>query len=104
MAIRFERIGDLCNDPRTGQKGRLAASRTKILRDFIFRNRPGENELVPGTTGVKKLKPVALGSGDKAIAFISDEVDELIESVRRERDAKLRDGRTRAPTQVMTAD
>jgi hypothetical protein len=73
-----------------GPHGRLGVGKTKFHEDFID---TGGDPYVPGTK-VRRLKPVRIGL--RAMAFIDDEIDELIEGLRRERDKNL--PRRRGPT------
>jgi hypothetical protein len=67
-----------------GAGGSIPVGRTKFIRDYVYQ--PGGPEFVPGTS-VRRLRLIDLG--ERAKAAISDEVDELVEGLRRERDAKL---------------
>ena len=70
-----------------GRPGRLGVGRTKFLEDYVSHpDRPEEGAYVAATISVLRLKPIALGS--KAIGFLDDEIDRLIEGLRRERDKK----------------
>jgi len=55
---------------------------TKFVSDYVFR--PGGSEIVRGTKGVKRLRLVDLG--ERAKGAIMDEVDEMVEAFRAERD------------------
>ena len=78
-----------------GRPGRLGVAKTKFFEDFVFHpDRPDEGEYLPGTN-VPRLKPVSLG--EKAIGFFDDEVDQLIEALRRERDKQPRRAELTAP-------
>ena len=81
MAIKLERGSSLYNS--RGRRGRFDVGKTCFYQNFVFHpNRP-EEVCIPGT-GVPRLRPIPLGL--KAVGFASDEVDELIEALRRERE------------------
>jgi hypothetical protein len=63
--------------------GRLGVGITKLDEDFVDY---GDGKDKVPDTDIKRLRPVRLGK--KAHGFISDEVDALIEALRRERDSK----------------
>jgi hypothetical protein len=63
-----------------GAKGKIGVSRTVFYTDIV--ERPGKT-FIPGTD-IPRLKAVRLG--DRAKGYLSDEVDGLIEALRRERD------------------
>jgi hypothetical protein len=69
----------------TTTAARLGVGRTSFHERFV--DHGDGNDLVPGTD-IKRLRPVPLGA--KAIGFLSDEVDALIEALRRLRDATAR--------------
>jgi hypothetical protein len=90
--IGISRASELYN--HKGKKGRLGIGKTKFNEDYVHHpDRPDERECVPGTD-VLRLKPVPLG--EKAIGFLDDEVDALVEGIRAERDKELRE-RDRRP-------
>jgi hypothetical protein len=71
---------------------KLGVGVTKFDEDYVDQggNDP-DDPFVPGTGNkVKRLRPVPLGK--RAVGFFSDEVDKLIEALR-----KLRDATPRAP-------
>ena len=71
---------------------KLGVGLTKFGEDFVDRG-DGEERPVPGTDGkVKRLRPVPLG--ERAIGFLDEEIDKLIEGLR-----ALRDATPRAPRQ-----
>ena len=81
MGIKLERGSSLYNN--RGRRGRLGIGKTCFHANFVFNpNRP-EEDFIPGTR-VRRLRPIPLGL--KAVGFASDEVDELIAALRRERD------------------
>jgi hypothetical protein len=102
MAVKILRLRDLYNDPKRGRLGKLNSSRTKVVKDFI--HRPGGPEFIKGSNTVRRLR-LAYLSPNVPIVY-EDEADELLEALRRERDAKLRVERVakRDPVQEMTAD
>jgi hypothetical protein len=63
-------------------RARVAVGKTNFDQNFV--DRGDGNDTVPGTD-VPRLRPVALGL--RAIGFFSDEVDALIEGLRRWRDS-----------------
>ena len=67
-----------------GKHGRLGVGRTKFFEDYVHRNDGGVEQFIAGTS-VRRLKLVKIGQ--RAVAAISDEVDQLIEALRAERDA-----------------
>jgi hypothetical protein len=67
-----------------GKHGRLGVGRTKFFEDYVHRNDGAVEQFIAGTS-VRRLKLVKIGQ--RAIAAISDEVDQLIEALRAERDA-----------------
>jgi hypothetical protein len=62
--------------------GRLGVGKTKFDEDFV--DHGNGKDKVPDTD-IKRLKPVPLGK--KAVGFLSDETDALIEALRRRRDS-----------------
>src|SRR5262245_14791522 len=62
---------------------RIGVGKTKFFEDYV--QHPGGEEYVPGTQ-VRRLRLVNLG--ERALGGFEDEVDELIEALRRERDAQ----------------
>jgi hypothetical protein len=83
-----------------GRAGRLGIGKTKFNEDYVFHpDCPDEDGFLPGTR-VRRLRPVALGV--HASGFLSDEVDELIEQLRRERDrTQLRRGARKLAAQAL---
>jgi predicted DNA-binding transcriptional regulator AlpA len=74
---------------------RVGVGKTKWDNDYVNHGRPGEEFI--GHTNIPRLRPVYLG--ERAIAFLDDEVDELIEALRKHRDAVPRlPARPQAPT------
>jgi hypothetical protein len=67
-----------------GKHGRLGVGRTKFFEDYVHRNDGHLVQFVAGTR-VRRLRLVRIGP--RAVAAISDEVDQLIEALRSERDA-----------------
>lgn len=67
-----------------GKHGRLGVGRTKSFQDYVHRNDGAVEQFVAGTS-VHRLKLVKIGQ--RAVAAISYEVDQLIEALRAERDA-----------------
>jgi predicted DNA-binding transcriptional regulator AlpA len=59
----------------------LGVGRTNFHENYVYRE--GE-ETVPGTTNVRRLRPVPLGP--RAVGFFNDELQNLIEALRRSRD------------------
>ena len=68
-----------------GKHGRLGVGRTKFFEDYVHRNDGAVEQFIAGTS-VRRLKLVKIGQ--RAVAAISDEVDQLIEALRAERDAR----------------
>jgi hypothetical protein len=67
-----------------GRGGRLGVGRTKFFEDYVLkpgRDKPGA--CIPGTS-VPRLRLVQIG--ERALAAIEDEVDELIDALRAARD------------------
>ncbi|MDR6306242.1 putative ATP-dependent Lon-type protease [Nitrobacter vulgaris] len=62
-----------------GPHGKLPVGRTKFNDDYVYRE--GGAEFIPGTS-IPRLRPVRLGP--RAIAFAEDEVEAVIEALRRE--------------------
>src|SRR5215831_4625539 len=65
--------------------GKLAVGKTTFEENYV--DKGGENSLIPGTD-IPRLRPVRLGP--RAIGFFDDELDNLIEALRRMRDATSR--------------
>jgi hypothetical protein len=65
--------------------GRLGVGKTTFGENYV--DRDGSNSSVPGTN-IPRLRPVRLGP--RAIGFFSDEIDNLIEALRRMRNATPR--------------
>jgi hypothetical protein len=63
---------------------------TKFHEDYVDHGTDGpEDRFVPGTNKtVKRLRPALLGK--RALGFFDDEIDELIEALRKLRDASPR--------------
>jgi hypothetical protein len=70
-----------------GRTGKIGVGRTKFYQDIVYDRVKGGEQFVPGTS-VPRLRLVRIGV--KAVAAIDDEVDELIEGLRRERDRRPR--------------
>ena len=70
-----------------GKHGRLGVGRTKFFEDYVHRNDGAVEQFIAGAS-VRRLKLVKIGQ--RAVAAISDEVDQLIEALRAERDAPSR--------------
>jgi hypothetical protein len=64
-----------------GPTGKVPVGRTKFNDDYVFHN--GGPEFITGTQ-IPRLRPVRLGP--RAVAFAEDEVEAVIEGLRRERD------------------
>jgi hypothetical protein len=64
--------------------GRLGISRTTFYENYV--KHPGGDEYIPGTE-VPRLRLAHIG--ERAQAAFDDEVDQLIEGLRAERDSKL---------------
>ena len=64
----------------------LGIGRTTFYKDYV--KREGGDEFIPNTT-VPRLRPIELST--KTSGFVDDEVDAVIEGLRKERDA----GRTK---------
>jgi predicted DNA-binding transcriptional regulator AlpA len=60
---------------------RLGVGKTTFDENYVARD--GSNSSIPGTD-IPRLRPVRLGP--RAIGFFSDEIDNLIEALRRKRD------------------
>jgi hypothetical protein len=60
----------------------LGVGNTVFHEDYVY---AGSDEFVPGTD-VPRLKPVPLGTR-RAVGYFTDEIDALIEGLRRWRDA-----------------
>ena len=65
--------------------GRLGVGKTTFDENYV--DRDGSNSTIPGTD-IPRLRPVQLGP--RAIGFFSDEIDSLLEALRRMRDATPR--------------
>lgn len=63
-----------------GPQGKLPVGRTKFNDDYVYHE--GGPECISGTC-IPRLRPVRLGP--RAIAFAEDEVEAVIEALRRER-------------------
>jgi hypothetical protein len=63
-----------------GPQGKLPVGLTKFNDDYVYHE--GGPAFIPGTC-IPRLRPVRLGP--RAIAFVEDEVEAIIESLRRER-------------------
>jgi hypothetical protein len=75
MAKSIERIPAACN--------RLGVGKTKLIDDYLLRDEA--DPFVPHTNqAVLRIRAVRLG--EMAIGLFSDEIDDLIESLRRWRD------------------
>ena len=97
MEIKLERGSSLYNN--RGRRGRLGIGKTCFHENFVSNpDRPAE-DFTAGTR-VRRLRPIPLGL--KAVGFASDEVDELIEALRRERDDH--EGRREPDSTTATAE
>lgn len=67
-----------------GKHGLLGVGRTKFFGDYVHRDDGAVEQFITGTN-VRRLKLVKIGQ--RAVAAISDEVEQLIEALRTERDA-----------------
>jgi hypothetical protein len=66
---------------------RMGVGTTKFDEDYV--DKGGTDLFVPNTSDtVKRLRPVPLGK--RALGFFSDEIDKLIEALRKLRDASPR--------------
>src|ERR1700722_2560407 len=65
--------------------GRFGVGKTTFEENYV--DRGGNNSLIPGTD-IPRLRPVRLGP--RAIGFFDDELDNIIEALRRMRDATPR--------------
>ena len=90
MATSVSRPSALYNRP--GRPGRLGASKTTFYARYVFRGRAGE-ECIP-RTNVPRLRLANVGP--KITVAIDDEVDALIDALRREREKTLRAERAAA--------
>jgi hypothetical protein len=77
-------------------RARIGVKKTKFDKDYVDHGKPGE-ECIPGTN-VKRLRPAPLGP--RAIGFFDDEIDDLIEALRKRRDAMPPPSARRTPTQI----
>jgi len=75
MALRILRPSRLY-----GRDGRLGIGKTMFFRSIVYHD--GGDPLIPGTN-VPRLRLIRIGS--KALGAVEDEVDGLIEGLRRER-------------------
>jgi len=75
MALRILRPNRLY-----GRDGRLGIGKTKFFKDLVYHD--GGDPLIPGTS-VPRLRLIRIG--EKALGAVEDEVDGLIEGLRRER-------------------
>jgi hypothetical protein len=97
--VSISRPSELYN--HKGKKGRLGVGKTKFNEDYVYHpDRPDEGECVPGTD-VPRLKSVPLG--EKAIGFFDDEIDALVEALRRERDHRPRTSTAKYGTEAADA-
>ena len=90
MATSVSRPSALYNRP--GRPGRLGASKTTFYARYVYRGRAGE-ECIP-RTNVPRLRLANVGP--KITVAIDDEVDALIDALRREREKTLRAERAAA--------
>jgi hypothetical protein len=65
-----------------GPNNKIPVGHTKFFEDMVYHE--GGDEFVPGTK-IRRLRRVPLG--ERAIGFLEDEVDALIEGLRAHRDA-----------------
>jgi hypothetical protein len=65
--------------------GRIGVGKTLFNENYV--DRGGNNSLIPGTD-IPRLRPVPLGP--RAVGFFDDELDGVIEALRRRRDATPR--------------
>lgn len=72
---------------RPGRPGRLGVSRTTFYDSYVFDPKKGGEQFIAGTT-VPRLRLVSIGA--RISVAIDDEVDAIIEALRRERDRCLR--------------
>ena len=66
-----------------GPQGKLPVGRTKFNDDYVYHD--AGPEFITGTR-IPRLRPVRLGP--RAIAFADDEVEAVIEALRRERETR----------------
>jgi hypothetical protein len=85
MAKSVLRPSELYNRP--GRPGRLGVSKTTLYDNYIYDREKGGDQFIAGTN-VPRLKLVNIGP--KIRAALDDEVDAIIEALRRERDRCLR--------------
>jgi hypothetical protein len=76
-----------------GRDRPIPVGRTKFREDYLFDAKNPEEQFLPGTT-IPRLRAVKIGR--RAIGFLSDEVEALIEALRRERDRELAPRKRRA--------
>jgi hypothetical protein len=85
MAKSVLRPSELYNRP--GRPGRLGVSKTTLYDNYIYNRESGGEQFITGTT-VPRLKLVNIGP--KITVAIDDEVDAIVEALRRERDRRPR--------------
>jgi hypothetical protein len=77
-----------------GRGGKIPVSRTIFLDNYVYRE--GGDEFIPGTT-VRRLRLAKLG--ERAVGGFEDEIDEIVEGLRAERDTTLVGTRERSKQQ-----
>ena len=80
--------------PRAAWK-RFSVGKTLFSENYVAR--PGGDPFIPETS-VPRIKPIPVGK--RAVAFASDEIDETIEALKRERDAAFAAGQSPAQIQA----
>jgi hypothetical protein len=62
----------------------MGVGKSKFWEDFVYH--PGGDEYVKGTSKVARLHRVPLG--ERAVGFFDDEVERLLDELRREREPR----------------
>jgi hypothetical protein len=79
-----------------GRGGRLGIGRTKFFEHYVAKpGRDQPNACIPGTS-IPRLRLVQIG--ERALAAIEDEVDELIDALRAARDQAPKPPKSRRPS------
>ena len=82
---------------KKGRPGQLGVSKTTFYESFVYDDDKGGEQFIPGTT-IPRLKLVNIGP--KITVAIEDEVDQLIEALRRERDRRPRVSTDKRDTKI----
>ena len=98
MTKSVSRPSELYNRP--GRPGRLAVSKTTFYDNYVYDREKGGEQSIAGTT-VPRLKLVNIGP--KITVAIDDEVDEIVEALRRERDRRPRTSTAKHGTEAADA-